>query len=125
MEYWIRKSSCVVICLLLCVACQKEDASKKVATDYLVFDEVKWNIKEGWDYPYRDSMLQDLITDSLFRVYKRDKVLQLLGEPTKTDSNYVFYRVKQTRFNLFPLHTKTLVILFTEDSTIQWMKIHE
>jgi len=90
-----------------------------------LFNESKWKTKKGKDYPFRDTMLNDLISDYEFREYKRDKILALLGEPDRIDSNYLFYMVTQKRIGFWPLHTKTLVINLSADSTINWMKIHE
>jgi len=89
------------------------------------FDATKWKVNRGDDYPYRDAMLKDLMNNDSIRQLKRNQLLELLGEPSRMDSNYFFYRIEQTKMNFIPLHTKTLVILFSEDSTIKWMKIHE
>lgn len=70
-------------------------------------------------------MLKDLMTDEDFRSLKRTAVLDLLGEPTKIDTNYLFYRVEEKRLGPWPFQTKTMVVKFTEDSLIEWIKIHE
>jgi hypothetical protein len=99
-----------------------ENPGKKQET---AFDETKWKTKEGQDYPFRDQMVYDLIGDENFRELKRDKILDLLGQPDRIDGNHLFYRITQRRIGFWPLHTKTLVIQLSEDSTINWMKIHE
>jgi len=119
----------LVVFILLSSSCsnkkhKKADANPAVKKD-LTFDESKWKTKKGWDYPYRDSMLEDVISNKSFRAYRKEEVLNVFGEPTRMDNDYLFYRISQKRYNLFPLHTKTLVIKLYEDSTIQWMKIHE
>ena len=91
------------------------------------FDKTKWAIKEDNKYPYRDKMLKDLIDNYTLHGLTRDSILNLLGEPTRTDSGYLFYTVSQ-RFVAdipVPLHTKSLVIKFTNEGRVEWRKIHE
>ncbi|MGN6531995.1 MAG: hypothetical protein ACTHK0_09605 [Ginsengibacter sp.] len=81
---------------------------------------------KGTEYPYRNRMVKDLIANQSLKGLKKEDVISLLGEPTRTDSSYLFYMVDQTLFaNFFPLHTKTLVIKIGKDSTVEWRKIHQ
>jgi hypothetical protein len=90
------------------------------------FDKTKWDTKIGKQYPYRDEMLKDLMTNHLLKTLKRNEVINLLGAPTRSDSSYLFYIVAQEFIdNILPLHTKSLVIKFHKDSTVEWVKIHE
>lgn len=89
------------------------------------FDEEKWKAKKGWGYAYRNEMLDDLMNDPEIRALKKDQLLMLLGEPSRINGDYLYYLVDQKRAIIMPLHTKTLVINFSQDSTINWMKIHE
>ncbi len=89
------------------------------------FDKTKWSIKDATDYPYRDKMLNDLITNEKLKGLKKKEVIDLLGRPDRIDSSYLFYRIAQQRIGFFPLHTKTLVIKLTKDSTVEWRKIHQ
>lgn len=94
--------------------------------DHLIeFDETKWKTKKGWGYAYRNQMLDDLMNDPEIRKLKRAEIINLLGEPNRTDGDYLFYTVDQKRALILPLHTKTLVINLYPDSTINWMKIHQ
>lgn len=77
------------------------------------------------DYPYRDKMLKDLITNHLLRGVKKEELVNMLGQPGRSDSDYLFYTIAQERLGFFPLHTKSLVIKLTKDSTVEWRKIHE
>jgi len=89
------------------------------------FDEIKWKTKKDLDYPFREEMLDDLISNHLPKELKRGEILDLLGQPDRIDSSYLFYRVFQKRIGFFPLHTTTLVIKLSPDSTINWVKIHK
>lgn len=88
------------------------------------FDKIKWATQVDKDYPYRDDMLKDLITNGKLHGMNVANLLNLLGKPTRTDSGYLFYMVSQQRLGLFPLHTKSLVIKLSKD-TVLWVKTHE
>lgn len=89
------------------------------------FDESKWKTKENLDFPFRNEMLKELMTNPSYRKYKKEELQSLLGTPDRIDCNYLFYTIEQKRIGLWPLHTKTLVIKFFDNDSIQWMKIHE
>ncbi len=99
--------------------------NKQTATNPEPFDKAKWKIKSGDDYPYRDKMYKYLITNDTLKGMKKSELLDFLGAPNRTDSNYLFYEIAQKRLGFFPLHTKTLVIKLVDDSTVEWRKIHE
>ena len=115
---------------VFCLACNKSGEEKsnnqgsKTKTE-IAFDKTKWREKDDKDYPYRNDMLEDLISNQNLKELKMEEVFDLLGEPDRRDGNYLFYRIAQKRINIFPLHTKTLVIKFSEDSSMDWVKIHE
>lgn len=89
------------------------------------FNKIKWGTKDDKDYPYRDKMLDDLISNVNLKGLKKEEVINMLGQPDRIDNSYLFYRIAQKRMGFFPLHTKTLVIKLTSDSTVEWRKIHE
>ena len=91
----------------------------------LKFDKNKWAVKQDPDYPYRDKMLSDFMTNYKLHDLKKDSLIHLLGLPDRTDNGYLFYRIAQQRLGIVPLHTKTLVVKLTKDSTVEWRKIHE
>ena len=59
------------------------------------FDKTKWRIKDATDYPYRDKILNDLITNEKLKGFKKEEVINLLGRPDRIDSSYLFYRIAQ------------------------------
>ncbi len=91
------------------------------------FDKIKWSIKEGKDYPYRDQMLNAVVYNDTIRMLNKDQIVELLGEPdyVRDDNFYLYYRITETRLAFWSLHTKTLVIKLTDDNIIDWIKIHE
>jgi hypothetical protein len=88
------------------------------------FDKNKWSLQGGDDYPYRGQMLDDLVYNVKLKGLKKAELINLLGEPDRSDSSYLFYKVSQKRIGFFPLQTRTLVIKLKSDSTVEWRKIH-
>jgi hypothetical protein len=115
------------ICCLACNPTKEEksgEADSRTRTENK-FDKIKWRKKKDMDYPYRERMLEDLLNNHHLKELKKDEVLDLLGQPDRIDGYYLFYLIAQQRISFFPLHTKTLVINLSPDSTINWIKIHE
>jgi len=114
-------SNLLVIFLLCFISCSSDKQEQQEEK----FDKTKWATKEDKIYPYRDRMLKDLVYNQKLKGLKRDEVLNLLGQPTRIDSNYLFYIVSQSFIgDLVPLHTKSLVIKLIND-TVEWRKIKE
>ena len=118
----------ILFCFLFCFACsdtkEEKTGAAREPTEF-EFDKTKWRKKQDRDYPYRDEMLDDLIGNKKLDGLGRDEIFDLLGEPSRIDSSYLFYQIFQKRIGFFPLHTKTLVIKLANDSTIDWVRIHE
>ncbi len=105
-----------------------ESNSKIVESDsatQFVFDRVRWNLKDGNNYSHREELYRELMTNPQFRSLKQDGVIGVLGEPDRKDNNYLFYTIHQKHLGALPMHTKTMVIKFADDRTIEWIKIHE
>jgi len=120
----------LIILLLGCLACKTEREEKSDVVDRgteaeITFDKTKWRAREGSDYPYRDQMLNDIVYNDTVRELNEDEIIELLGEPDRSNDGYLYYMIAQKRLGFWPLHTKTLVIKLAEDSTIDWIKIHE
>ena len=119
----------LIVFLSLCfLSCKKEDRTetdKKETVPMAAFDKIKWKTKENRDYPYRDKMLDYLMTSDTLKKLKKEEVLNLLGQPDRIDSTYLFYRINQQRLYFFPLHTKTLVIKLKENDSVKSVMIHE
>ena len=82
-------------------------------------------MKEDEAFPYRNEMLYDLINNVTLKGLKKDKLIDLLGPPTRIDADYLFYTIAQPHFGILTLSNKSLVIKLTKDSTVEWRKIHE
>ncbi|KAA3636529.1 MAG: hypothetical protein DWQ02_08120 [Bacteroidetes bacterium] len=93
----------------------------------MVFDQEKWKMMEGEDYPFRESMLNDIVYNDTIRTLNRPEILALLGEPSyyRADSNFLYYTITQKRLGTWPLRTKTMVVKFSGSDDIEWIKIAE
>ena len=124
----------ISLLLLLCLtACMEEGNSERSgetmteikSVEDSVFDKTKWRTKEGEDYPFRDEMLHDLVYVQQLKGLKKDELIQLLGEPDRSNKGFLYYRVEQKKLGLWPIHTTTLVIELSEDSIVKTRRIHE
>jgi len=57
----------------------------------------------------------------------KDETLYLLREPSyyRDNENYLYYVINQKRIFSWPLHTKAMVIKFSNNTTMDWIKVHE
>jgi len=110
------------ILLISVISCKNKTNDKEEQK----FNRSKWVIKEGKNYLYRDKMLNDVVYNIKLKGFRKDSVLQLLGQPDRTDTNYFFYIIDQHFFGdvPVPISTKSLVIKFIND-TVEWRKIKE
>jgi hypothetical protein len=118
----------IIICAMLlfcCLSCKKTEEASTEKASGILFDKTKWNTKEGENYPYRDKMIDNLISSDTIKKLNKDSILNLLGEPERIDNNHLFYIVAQERLQSWPLHTKTMVIKLKDDGTVDWVKTHE
>ena len=102
----------------------KPNKVQKTASDDIRFDPVKWKVKKGGEYPYRDQMLNDLVTNDSIRSLNQKQLINLLGEPKRTENNHLFYLISEKKA-VITLHTKTLVIKYKDENELEWMKIHQ
>jgi uncharacterized membrane-anchored protein len=118
---------CLLVCCLSCNNSNPETAEKEneESEHEMAFNATKWKTMDGVDYPFRDRMITDLMRSKILKKLKRKEVIVLLGQPNRTDKEYLFYTVAQERIQFFPLHTKTLVIKLSNDSTTNKVMIHE
>ncbi len=135
---WMTKSSLYLLiistlifsfCFLACNHDREvytEDMKTKPAIE-MAFDQVKWQTKDGKDYPYREKMLNAVLYNDSIRALNRAEILDLLGEPSyyRDNENFLYYTITQKRIGSWPLHTRSMVIKLTEGDTIEWIKIHE
>jgi hypothetical protein len=117
----------ILIGSFLFVSCKEKNEEKPLYGSgiQIDFDSQKWATLEKMDFPYRDQMLDDIITSKMLKPLNRDEIIEILGAPSKEEKNYMYYLIAQSRLGLFPLHTKTLVIELSGDSTENRVLIHK
>lgn len=98
----------------------KEERQQSIA-----FDREKWQDKDEFDYVYRNKMIMDLIDSETLKKLNEKEIIDLLGQPERIDSAYLFYRVSQEKIGFFPLHTTTLVVKLSGDDGENKVMIHE
>ena len=118
----------LVIIFLICIGCNRD--AEKVdnivnAPTEIKFDKTKWLTKEDSDYPYREQMLHDIVYNDAVRELTKNELLELLGEPDRSNKGHLYYMISQKKLGFWPIKTKTLVIKLKEDNTIDWIKIHQ
>lgn len=111
--------------LFLCCGCRTDSEQiPEPPLSPMTFDPVNWQMKDGRDYPYRASMLDDVVYNDTIRSLDETALLSLLGDPDRRNEDYLYYLVSQKRLFTWPLHTRTMVVKLSAD-TIEWIKIHE
>jgi len=125
----MQLKSLILFLFLFCIACgdskktTPEPQPKKEKTE-IDFDKAKWMIKRGRSYPYREKMLNSLIENDKIRSLNKSEILELLGEPSRTNENYLYYELTRNQVGFVTLSTRTLVFKFDDDGTMDWVKIH-
>ena len=128
--YSMRMKLLIPLLISCCFACSTESEYRTGIVSPgtksgVKFDKTKWRVREGLDYPYRNEMLNDIVYNDTVRTLNKNEVLDLLGEPDRSNEGYLYYLIAQKRLGYWPLHTRTMVIKLSDDRTIEWIKIHE
>jgi hypothetical protein len=113
----------MVASLILCCAACKDNAEENATK---TFDKELWKAKDAEDnYSYRDEMLEDLVYKVQLKGLTKEEVITMLGEPDRTNGDYLYYEVLAKEVGAFPLHKKFLVIKLAKDNTVEWRKIKD
>ena len=124
----------MLLLLFCCLACEEDRSSNREfsATEAAgkakpdsIFNKTRWVISDGKDYPYREKMLEDLVYRQQLKGLTKEELIEMLGEPDRSNKGFLYYRVAQKRLGLLPLHTTTLVIELSADSIVKSRRIHE
>ena len=70
-------------------------------------------------------MVHDILYTDTVRALGKAEILELLGEPNRINEGHLYYLVAEKRMGFWTLHTKALVIKLENDSTVEWIKLHE
>jgi len=93
------------------------------------FDKSKWLMKDDVNsYPYREAMLNDLISNYKLKGLSYKQLTDIIGVPAPGDiSDYKLYYPISEEYgmDIDPVYAKTLVIEFSKDSIVTGYRIDE
>ena len=70
-------------------------------------------------------MVDEVLYSDSLRTLSENEIINHLGKPSYIREDFYYYRIKETRLGAWILHTKTIVIKLSEDSSVEWIKLHE
>jgi len=110
----------IILLFLILTACERDRK----------FDKTIW-LKQSdvHQYPYRNSMCEDLVKNHKLRGLSYKQLVNLIGEPEKSiidEPNSIYYEIlTEYGSDIDPIKTKTLIFKLNSDSTILDFKIEE
>ncbi|WP_235299411.1 hypothetical protein [Portibacter marinus] len=113
--------------LMICIfifSCQVDHRNNGVKGSESAFDARKWKEKKGADYPYRASMVDEILYGDRVRSLRYPEIIDLLGEPDRTSEKHLYYTISQKRIGAWPMSTQTLVIKISDNDNVEWIKLH-
>ena len=108
--------------LLIFLSCKdnKEENPKKT------FDKELWKAKDtDGNYSFRDEMLDNLVYKVKLKGLTKQEVITMLGEPDRTNEDYLYYEVLSKEVGAIPFSKKFLVIKLDKNDTVEWRKIKD
>ncbi len=117
----------LLIAIIGFISCKKDKETVESFQKETIIglNKANWNKKEADDYLYRELLIDSIIKNKELRSLGQKELLNFLGEPNRMENNNLYYIISQEKLGFWPLHTKTLVIKYSESDTITWIKIHE
>ena len=121
------KKIILLIVIIGFISCKKEKETTESFQEETIIElnKVNWNKKEADDYLYRELLIDSVIENKELRSLGQNELLNVLGEPNRMENNHLYYTISQKKLGFWPLNQKTLVIKYSENDTITWIKIHE
>lgn len=121
------KKIILLIVIIGFISCKKEKETTKSFQEETIIElnKVNWNKKEADDYLYRELLIDSVIENKELRSLRQNELINVLGEPNRMENNHLYYTISQKKLGFWPLNQKTLVIKYSENDTITWIKIHE
>lgn len=117
------KAITILVVFFLFISCKEnsEEILKKT------FDAAFWSVRDDeGNYAHRDEMLEDLVYKVQLKGLTKEKVITMLGEPDRTNNDYLYYDVYIKEENrVFPFQKRYLVLKLAKDNTVEWRKIKD
>jgi len=94
------------------------------------FNKIQWlEHSDIEQYPNRNRMVNDLMSNHKLKGLSYKQITDLIGEPEKNitgENNEIYYQIlTEYGSDIDPVHTKTLILILDNDSTITDFKIDE
>lgn len=91
------------------------------------FDRNKWLQEEDGFFPYRNSMIDDLIKSYKLKGKSLKEIVSLLGQPqSPADSIFnIFYNVDVKYSGIDPSYTKSLSLQLNKDTIVENFEVEE
>src|ERR1700761_2676227 len=98
-------------------------------SEQIKFNRAQWDDGDIEIYPYRDAMLNDLLTNYHLKGMRYKDMTKLLGEPNRWENVNIdspYYTINTDYgHDIDPVYTKALTIYLNKDSIITTYKIKE
>ena len=92
------------------------------------FDRQKWSYGDGLDYPLREEILNDLVTNHHIKGLNYRQVIDSLGSPQRRDSLKFSYQILDDSYEFSrkkPAHKKSLILYFNKDSVVTKFEVYD
>jgi hypothetical protein len=92
------------------------------------FDRQKWSYGDGLDYPFRDEILNDLVTNHHIKGLNYRQTIDSLGSPQRRDSLQFTYQIIDDSYAFArkkPAHRKNLIVYFSKDSIVTRFEVYD
>ena len=92
------------------------------------FEKVKWLKLDDMEYPYRKSMLHDLVNNHNLKGLSYKQLTDIIGEQQKNlvgDRSEIYYPILTEYNSIDPVHTITLIFKLDKDSIVTEYRIDE
>ncbi|WP_157799168.1 hypothetical protein [Mucilaginibacter auburnensis] len=91
------------------------------------FNKVLWDTKEDIEWPYRDSMLEDLTKNHQLVGLKYKNAIDLLGDSNyhESDISLSYDIITDYGSDIDPVYIKTLELKFDKDSVLSSFQVKE
>lgn len=110
----------IIILPVIIASCQTIKKEENI-----VFNKVQWQQKYKSEYVNRRSMLHDIVYNDTIRNLSMNEITNLLGKPDKIYNNHFYYLIDKKKLSIWTLHNTNMVIKFSKNDSIEWIKIHE
>jgi len=114
------KTIVAIVGVLLIISCNSIEKKEK-------FYKSEWIDKDDMDYPMRDAILSDLVSNHKLKGLTYKQLIDSLGEPSNYGNNddSVYYDVVVNYGYLDPKSGKYLVLHLDKDSVVESFKVVE